>query len=170
MALALHGQAQPGGALAKQRYAPLPTVTQPNPTTTTNSSKKENNMKTIKIKLTFTEPILGTSPTNEDIYRDFIGSKAPDAATIDDEVAALGVDAVAEKGMTVFPRLPDGTPFLYDYQIKGFFKDTCGGLKRVPGTLSSVAPAGISSLQARLTRSPCMVWARRGRSHLPTGS
>ena len=98
-------------------------------------------MKTIKIKLTFTEPILGTSPTNEDIYRDFIGSKAPDAATIDDEVAALGVDAVAEKGMTVFPRLPDGTPFLYDYQIKGFFKDTCGGLKRVPGTLSSKCKA-----------------------------
>ena len=98
-------------------------------------------MKTIKIKITFVEPILGTSPTNEDIYRDFIGSKAPDAATIDDEVAALGVDAVAEKGMTVFPRLPDGTPFLYDYQIKGFFKDTCGGLKRVPGTLSSKCKA-----------------------------
>ena len=98
-------------------------------------------MKTIKLKITFVEPILGTSPTNEDIYRDFIGSKAPDAATIDDEVAALGVDAVAEKGMTVFPRLPDGTPFLYDYQIKGFFKDTCGGLKRVSGTLSSKCKA-----------------------------
>lgn len=54
-------------------------------------------MKTIKIKLTFTEPVLGTSPTNEDIYRDFIGSKAPDAATIDDEVAALGVGCTRKK-------------------------------------------------------------------------
>lgn len=94
-------------------------------------------MKEIKVKLTFTEPILGTSPANEDVYRDFIGSKAPDAATVDDEVASLGADAVVEKGMTVFPRLEDGTPFLYDYQIKGFFKDTCGGLRKVKGTESS---------------------------------
>lgn len=93
-------------------------------------------MKEIKVRLTFVEPILGTSPANEDVYRDFIGSKAPDAVSVEDEVAALGVDAVAEKGMTVFPRLDDGTPFLYDYQIKGFFKDTCGGLRKVKGTAS----------------------------------
>lgn len=94
-------------------------------------------MKTIKVKLTFTEPILGTSPKNADVYRDFIGTKAPDAASVEDEVAALGVDAVTEKGMTGFPRLDDGTPFLYDYQIKGFFKDTCGGLRKVKSTESS---------------------------------
>lgn len=93
-------------------------------------------MKVLNVKLTFTEPILGTSPTNENVYRDFIGSKAPDAATVDDEVAALGADVVAEKAMTVFPRMPDGTPFIYDYQIKGFFKDTCGGLRKVKGTKS----------------------------------
>lgn len=93
-------------------------------------------MKELKVKLTFTEPLLGTSPANEDIYRYFIGSKAPDAATVDDEVAAIGADAVVEKGMTVFPRLEDGTPFLYDYQIKGFFKDTCSGLRKVKGTKS----------------------------------
>ncbi len=94
-------------------------------------------MVTLKVKLTFTEAILGTSPSNEDVYREFIASKAENAATIEDEVAALGVDAVAEKGMTVFPKLDDGTPFLYDYQIKGFFKDTCGGLRKVKGTVSS---------------------------------
>lgn len=94
-------------------------------------------MKEIKIKLTFIEPVLGTSPANPDIYREFIGGKAPDASTVEDEVAALGVDTVVEKAMTVFPRLPDGTPFLYDYQIKGFFKDTCGGLRKVKGTKSS---------------------------------
>lgn len=94
-------------------------------------------MKTIKIRITFTEPILGTSPSNKDVYRDYIGSKAPDASTIEDEVEALGADEVAEKSMTVFPRTADGVPFLYDYQIKGFFKDTCGGLKKVTGKLSS---------------------------------
>lgn len=94
-------------------------------------------MKKIKVRLTFIEPILGTSPSNEDIYREFIGSKAPDAETVDDEVAALGVESVVEKGMTVFPRMENGTPFLYDYQIKGFFKDTCGGLRKVEKTASS---------------------------------
>lgn len=90
-------------------------------------------MQTIKVKLTLTEGMLGTSPANEEIYRDFIGSKAPDAATVDEEVEALGADAVIEKGMTVFPRMEDGTPFLYDYQIKGFFKDSCSMLNRLSG-------------------------------------
>lgn len=94
-------------------------------------------MKQMTVRLTFFESILGTSPANKDVYRDFIATKAPDATTVEDEVAALGVEAVAEKGMTVFPRLDDGTPFFYDYQIKGYFKDTCGGLRRVKGTLSS---------------------------------
>lgn len=94
-------------------------------------------MKTMKVKLTFTEPILGTCPADENVYKSFVASKAPDATTLEEEIAAIGVDAVAEKGMTVFPRTEDGKPFLYDYQIKGFFKDTCGGLKRVKGTVSS---------------------------------
>ncbi len=94
-------------------------------------------MKKLTVKLTFIEELLGTSPANEDIYRDFVGSKAPDAATVEDEIAAVGVDGVVEKGKTVFPRMVDGTPFVYDYQIKGFFKDTAGALRKVEGTKSS---------------------------------
>lgn len=94
-------------------------------------------MKTMKVKLTFIEPILGTCPADEEVYKNFVAAKAPDASTLGEEVAALGVDAVVEKGTTIFPRTEDGKPFLYDYQIKGFFKDTCGGLKRVKGTVSS---------------------------------
>ena len=105
-------------------------------------------MTTLKVKLTFVEPILGTSPANEDIYREFIASKAEDAATIEDEVAALGAEAVAEKGMTVFPRMEDGAPFLYDYQIKGFFKDTCGGLRKVKGSVS----AGIKAYKKEIDK------------------
>lgn len=90
-------------------------------------------MKKIKVKLTFKEPILGTWPANPNVAREFIASKAPDAATVEDEVAALGADAVADKGMTVFPRNPDGRPIFYDYQIKGFFKDACGMLSRIGG-------------------------------------
>ena len=94
-------------------------------------------MKEMKVRLTFTEGILGTMPNNEEIYTEFIHSKAPDASTLEEEIAALGADEIKEKGTTVFPRTSDGVPFLYDYQILGFFKDTCGGLKRVDTTLSS---------------------------------
>lgn len=45
----------------------------------------------------------------------------------------MGADAVADKGMTVFPRNENGEPILYDYQIKGFFKDSCGMLSRIGG-------------------------------------
>lgn len=84
----------------------------------------------MKIKITLNEEMLGMSTANADIYREYIASKSPDAATIDEEVASIGVDAVEEKGITVFPRMEDGTPFLWDYQMKGFFKDTCQMLSK----------------------------------------
>ena len=44
----------------------------------------------------------------------------------------MGAAEVVEKTMTIFPRLEDGkTPFFWDYQIKGFFKDAMGMLRRV---------------------------------------
>lgn len=111
-------------------------------------------MKEMHIKLTFLESILGTCPSNSDLYRDFIATKAPDASTIEDEVAAIGADAVADRGMTVFPRLDDGTPFLYDYQIKGFFKDTCGGLRKVKGSESEKIKAYKKEIDKLIFPSP----------------
>ncbi len=90
----------------------------------------------LKVKLTFIESVLGLTPGDPEIYRSYIASKAPDAATTEDEVASLGIDKVVENGMTVFPR-EQGEPFFYDYQVKGFFKDTCGMLRRVPAYASS---------------------------------
>lgn len=90
-------------------------------------------MKELNIRITFIEGLLGTTPANPNIYAEFIGSKAPDASTLEDEVAALGADAVAEKGMTVFPRDEEGRPILWDYQVKGFFKDACSMLSRLTG-------------------------------------
>lgn len=91
------------------------------------------NTKKLHISLEFLEPVLGMTPGDPAIYESFIGSKAPDAMNIEEEVAAYGVDDVVEKGMTVFPKLDDGTPFFWDYQIKGFFKDACGALSRCAG-------------------------------------
>ena len=39
--------------------------------------------------------------------------------------------------MTVFPKDEDGTPILWDYQVKGFFKDACGMLARLKGQTES---------------------------------
>lgn len=97
-------------------------------------------MKTLKIKIVAQEEILGTSSNDKDIQREYIASKSPDAKTIEEEVEAVGVEGVVEKGMTVFPR-EDGKPFFYDYQIKGFFKDSCSALARVPGTKSNKTKA-----------------------------
>ncbi len=90
----------------------------------------------MKVKVTFTEELLGTASSNPEIHREFIASKAPDAASREEEVEAVGAEEVTEKAMTVFPR-EDGVPFIWDYQVKGFFKDSCGMLKRVPGTRSN---------------------------------
>ena len=88
-------------------------------------------MKTLKVKITTTEQILGTASANPDIHEEFIASKAPDAPSREEEVAAVGAEEVFEKGMTVFPRGENGKPIAWDYQWKGFFKDACGMLRKV---------------------------------------
>jgi len=87
-------------------------------------------MKRITIKATYIEPVLGTASSNPEIHAEFIASKGPDAKTREEEIAAIGVDEEVEKSMTVFPKR-DGKPFVWDYQWKGFFKDTCGALQRM---------------------------------------
>lgn len=80
---------------------------------------------------------MGTSPNNDEIYREFIASKMDkyDESKEDTEAAALPCNQgkETEKGMTVFPRTEDGKPFIYDYQVKGMFKDSCGMLARLKG-------------------------------------
>lgn len=89
----------------------------------------------MKIRIKFTEEVLGTASADAKLHEEFIASKAPDAKSAEEEIAAIGVDAAVEKAMTVFPK-DGGGPFFWDYQIKGFFKDACGMLARVPGTKS----------------------------------
>lgn len=93
-------------------------------------------MRTIEVTVTYIDELLGTASADPDIHARFIASKAPDAPSREDEVAALGAEAVEERAMTVFPRMDDGRPFTYDYQWKGFFKDSCGMLRRADKTRS----------------------------------
>jgi hypothetical protein len=95
----------------------------------------------MKIRLTFTEELLGTASSDPEIHAEFIASKGPDAKTLVEEIEAIGEDAVVEKSKTVFSRDASGVPTLWDYQIKGMFKDACGMLSRAKGTKSSALTA-----------------------------
>lgn len=94
-------------------------------------------MKEIKVKLTFLEEVLGTASADKEIHDKFIAANAPDAPSRKEEIEALGVEEVIEKSMTVFPRNAEGKPIFWDYQIKGFFKDACGMLRKIPNSASS---------------------------------
>lgn len=81
----------------------------------------------MKIRITLTEEVLGSSPSNDELLASYIASKAPT-----DDLTAQEVDNIkaqaAEERTTIFPKTADGTPFIYDYQIKGMFKDSCKAL------------------------------------------
>lgn len=79
----------------------------------------------MKIKITFTEPVLGTISGNPEVFQDFIGSKHPDGIDPDEKRAAEELSEAIEKTMTGFARTEDGKPMMWDYQVKGFFKEAC---------------------------------------------
>ena len=94
-------------------------------------------MKMFKIRWTFIEGLLGTSTANPEIYRDYLASRAPTLELAEQEEAVLATGLSVEdefkKAMTIFPKMADGTPFQYDFQVKGFMKDACGMLNRLTG-------------------------------------
>lgn len=94
-------------------------------------------MRTMKVELTLTEPLLGTATANPDVYGEFIASRIPDdpdgEKAQEEENTLPSAEEEIQKATTVFHADEEGHPFLYDYQIKGFFKDACGMLARVKG-------------------------------------
>lgn len=104
-------------------------------------------MKKIKVRLTFTEKVLGTANNNKEIHGDYIASKAPDAKSKEEEIAAIGAEEYAEKQMKVFPRDDSGEPIFWDYQIKGFFKDTCSALQKCKGEAFSKNSCAIKAFK-----------------------
>lgn len=111
-------------------------------------------MPNFHVVLTFREPLLGTVPKNQDIYRDFVAKKAPKAEDAEQEIQT--VEEIEESGWTGFHSL-NGTPILYDYVIKGFFKDACSMLRRVPGTLSKDLSAFKKVIDGLVFVSPRMI-------------
>lgn len=98
-------------------------------------------MKEMKVRLTFMEQVLGTASGDPELHTTYIASKAPDFKTMEEEIAEHGVDEVVEKGMTIFPKDSNGNPFLYDYQIKGFFKNSCKAMREADDSESAALKA-----------------------------
>ena len=99
------------------------------------------NTEKMHIELTFIDDILGSTPNNPELHAEFIASKAPDFPSMEEEIAAIGVDAEVEKGMTVFPRDEEGYPIFWSYQIKGFFKSACAACQKMDGAISQKVTA-----------------------------
>ena len=85
----------------------------------------------MNVVLTFTEEVLGVSSANPDVVREFIASKRPKGVDEDELESLPEIEEEMQRSMTVFPRFADGRPFVWDYQIKGFFKDACSSLRRI---------------------------------------
>lgn len=88
-------------------------------------------MKSIYTKITLATEMLGTAPANLQIYEDWI-AKGQSNSKVREELeslqAAMSLEDLIEKGMTVFHRAENGEPILYDYLMKGMFKSACGYL------------------------------------------
>lgn len=108
-------------------------------------------MKSIKVKLTFTEPVLGSAPNNPEVYKQFIAikyqkwlekqrksnPKLEDRGTADEIAALPPMSPDDEKGITVFSRLLDETghrtetPCIWDNHVRGFLKSAGDAMNRV---------------------------------------
>lgn len=99
---------------------------------------------------------LGMMPADKDILDKYIASRAPDAPSKTEEIELLGEEEVANRQTTIWPKAkffidektdhavdvyfnrnnqvdPESLvtlPFLYNYQMRGLFKDACGLLAR----------------------------------------
>lgn len=99
-----------------------------------------------KVSLTITEDMLGTAPSNPDIYTDYIASKAlreekklaktaDEKAAVQEKQDAITKEELAmlpednQKGITVFRRDPaTGTLIVTDTMIRGFLKEGAGAI------------------------------------------
>lgn len=80
-------------------------------------------MKTLDVKITLTQPILGSLPLNKELYQDYIEAKTVDKPDV--EMESKDVPEVLEKGTTGFLRDENGL-YLLDYQVRGFIKGNIG--------------------------------------------
>ena len=95
----------------------------------------------MKIKITLIEEMLGTKAANKEVFASFIASKAPDGDKRKEELDTA--EHREEAGTTVFHQ-QNGQIGIWDYQVKGFFKDAAGAMNR----FDNDARGGLEKLSA----------------------
>lgn len=111
-------------------------------------------MNELRIRLTFINDLLGTMPSDPSIFDNFVVDREKAAKSgldiednVKEEMVAIENGANPEnKQITIFPKTENGEPFLFDYQIRGFFKEAAKFLNKVPGTLTSKQKAFLKTV------------------------
>ena len=78
----------------------------------------------MKVQITLTEEMLGTACADPKVHEEWIAKNSADAEKMKQEIEALPLEERMERAITVFPRDTDGMPMLWDYQFKGFIKES----------------------------------------------
>jgi hypothetical protein len=124
----------------------------------------------MKIRVTFTEEVLGTASANPAVHEEFIASKSADADRVKEELESLPADDLIQKAVTVFPKDADGQPILWDYQVKGFIKEAFGLLLELSDKEVKVGKTKLSKFtHKRLVDNYVFVSPRRLRLSNGTG-
>lgn len=89
---------------------------------------------TIKVRITFTDDVLGSSPADPEIFSTYIASKAPDAMSRQEEIEIHGAEEYEDLKTTVFMRHPEtGEPLIMSYMLDGFLKSAGAAYWRLGG-------------------------------------
>ena len=114
-----------------------------------------------KLRIEFTEAILGSTPLNAEVYTDFVASRAAKtkATNLNGNVAeeVLTVQDLDIKGRTGFHRDEAGKPYIYNYVVKGFMKETWRALRQQRNRLSAKLTAGASKIDMQLFVFPRLI-------------
>jgi len=129
----------------------------------------------MEVELTFVEVALGTVALDPLAYEKYIAAEHPDR--LEEELGTLralgqaeeagdadGIERLEKPNVSGFRRLPDGTPIILDYMIKGMFKEFARALARVPGSRSSKIRAHQKEITGLIFAEP-----RQIRLELPEG-
>lgn len=95
------------------------------------AKKEKSETKTreiFKVELEFTEPLLGTLPGDEKLAEEYVTSKHPEGVQKEEQES---LPEEVKKSSSFFARDSREKPIMWDYQIKGFFKDACSMMQRV---------------------------------------
>jgi hypothetical protein len=95
------------------------------------------------VEITFTEPLLASSPEDPRVYEQFIASrKRSDAEGRGEEVNTIPAGVLEKIGSSVFHRDGSGL-FLFDYKLRGFLKEAAAAV---------TGKAGISAFKSKIDK------------------